>query len=293
MSFTDIIRFGNIRCQFDHFGTGIFEDTWKWQLDPYRTFSNSVLPVQLVIQNADTKATVSDVLLWEETSGFFSRQVFRNAIGGTNWIYIRNRKNEIYLQYTVSPEWDRISLQVDHTQTAGHLAFVYLGQIFPYCALKNNMITFHGVLMEYQGHGIIISAPSGIGKTTHARLWRDYRNALIINGDRASCYIKDGTWIGCGLPWSGTSGEQINRSVPLKALVVLERGERNEAHRITGLEAFGTVLPHLQYPAWDKEMVNKAMEKLDQFLSEIPIIRFCCRPDLESVDVLYQALEKL
>ncbi|MGN0204726.1 MAG: hypothetical protein ACI4BB_09290 [Coprococcus sp.] len=173
------------------------------------------------------------------------------------------------------------------------MAFEYLGHIIPHVLLKHDILTFHGVLMEYEGQGIIISAPSGTGKTTHARLWRDYKNALIINGDRATCRKVDGIWTGFGLPWSGTSGEQINRSVPLKALVVLERGEANEACRMAGLEAFGAVLPHVQCPVWDKELVGKAMELTDDFLREVPVIRLRCRPDVESVEVLRNILGEI
>ena len=159
--------------------------------------------------------------------------------------------------------------------------------------LKHQMLTFHGVLMEHNGCGIIISAPSGTGKTTHARMWRDSRNALIINGDRATCQNINGVWTGFGLPWSGTSGEQINRSVPITAIVVLEQGETNQARQITSpLEAFMMLLPHVQYPSWDKEMTSKAMDLLEDFLKEIPVIRLSCLPDLEAVDVLEKAIEQ-
>lgn len=270
-----------------------FWNTWKWKIDPYR--------ISLPVPECDLSVSLSVVedewlpkdLLWEKQAGFFNSRVFSTSDGRTLWEYFRIKNNEVILRYTASSLWDRITLLQDHSKTSGHLAFEYLGQMIQGPLLKHGILTFHGVLMEHQGYGIIISAFSGTGKTTHARLWRDYRNALIINGDRASCCVKDGTWTGFGLPWSGTSGEQINRSVPLKALVVLERGSQNEAHRIMDLEAFGAVLPHLQYPAWNREMTNKAMAMLDQFLRTIPVIRLRCRPDLEAVHVLYKSLEEL
>ena len=64
----------------------------------------------------------------------------------------------------------------------------------------------HGVLMEWQGKGIILTASSGTGKTTHARLWREYENALIINGDRVLIRKEEGQWYAFGTPWSGSSG---------------------------------------------------------------------------------------
>ena len=229
-------------------------------------------------------------LLHQQPCGFFQHQIFLKKDGEKIWKYVRSKNQRLYLEYSINPDWSRISLVVDNTETVGIISFEYLTRILPGSLLLHNILTFHGVLMEYQGQGIIISAPSGTGKTTHARMWRDRYHSLIINGDRATVQRQDGIWTGFGLPWSGTSGEQINRSVPLKALVVLERGEKNDAHQITGLEAFGAVWPHLLYPGWDREMTGRAMDQLDIFLREIPIIRFSCRPDPESVDVLYHEI---
>ena len=231
--------------------------------------------------------------LQSEEAGFFDRLVFRLEDGGTLWRYVRRKNQNVILSYMVTPDWGTITLLEDYSDTAGQLAFEYLGQIMPSVLLNHHILTFHGVLMEHNGRGIIISADSGVGKTTHARLWRDHRNALIINGDRATCRNVNGVWTGFGLPWSGSSGEQINRSVPLQALVVLERGEVNQAHPVTGLEAFGGVLPHMQCPVWDEELTGTAMDLLDDFLGAIPVIRLRCRPDVEAVEVLQKVLEEL
>lgn len=173
------------------------------------------------------------------------------------------------------------------------MAFEYLAHLLTACMLAHGLLTFHGVLMEYEGNGIIISAASGTGKTTHARLWHDLRRALIINGDRAVCAKTAEGWTGYGLPWSGTSGEQINRSVAIRALVVLRRGETNEAHRISALEAFHQVFAHVLYPSWDKALTEKMMDLLESFLRDVPIFLLSCRPDAESVDVLHDALAEV
>ena len=207
------------------------------------------------------------------------------------WQYERSKNHELQLRYYISSKWDQIQLLEDHSHTDGHLAFEYLGQIIPPVMLRHCMLTFHGVLMEYEGYGIIISAPSGTGKTTHARMWRDLRRALIINGDRAACQKVDGIWTGFGLPWSGTSGEQINRSIPIKAMVVLERNEENRAFQIKGMEAFLSAWANVLKPNWDTALSEKALDLLEDFLRTIPVIRLCCRPDADSVEVLSHVLE--
>lgn len=291
-------KFGDLWCQFQNFDLECFWNLWQWKLDPYQKLVSSQISHGLNISGGVCKQTSSfndkKELLLSETSGFFDRRVYRCTNGGTIWSLIRRANEKVYLQYAVSPAWDEIILLTDCTNTAGNLAFEYLGQIIPCVLLKHQILTFHGVLMEYHGKGIIISAPSGTGKTTHARMWRDSRNALIINGDRATCQKVDGIWAGFGLPWSGSSGEQINRSVLITAIVMLERGDMNQAQQLTNpLEAFVSLLPHVQYPSWDKKLASQAMDLLEDFLQEIPVIRLHCLPDFEAVDVLENAIKQL
>lgn len=75
--------------------------------------------------------------------------------------------------------------------------------------------------------------------------------------------------------------------------MVLERGEINEATRLTLPETLPAILPHLLYPGWDRELTDRAMEWLDSLLCAVSVIRLRCRPDAEAVDVLCRALEAL
>lgn len=295
MSASFTVDFAKIRCWFDNFGFSPFYDSWQWKLDPFRFMDSEKSHCKIYFRNVQAKEEFSDVKekVYEVQDGFFLRQVFVLQDGGTQWRYVRKSSGEILLSYYINRKWSEIILSEDHTGSAGHMAFEYLCHLFPPCGLQQDILTFHGVLMEYDGYGVIISAPSGTGKTTHARLWRDYKRALIINGDRATCRKVNDVWTGFGLPWSGTSGEQINRSVPIKAIVVLERGEENKAFSVKGQDAFAALLPHILCPTWDGELTGKALDLLDDFMKSIPVIRLQCRPDLESVDVLMKVLKEV
>lgn len=280
-------------CLEEWFNVALWEPL-KWKVDPYAVKNNcdiiADIEIKYMLLNKDI---VLGKLLYVEPMGFFEWKVYDSQDGNRIWQVVRKNSQKIYLQYLVSADWKTIHLMKDDTNTCKQTAFEYAGIILTAAFIKYSLLSFHGVLMEHNGSGVIISAASGTGKTTHARLWRDHKNTLIINGDRAVCKHTDKGWIGYGTPWSGTSGEQINRSVPLKALVVLERSEKNSAEVIYGMEAFGAVFPHVLYPSWDKELTEKAMDLLGNFMNHIPIIRLRCRPDVESVDVLNQVLEEL
>ncbi|MBQ9545440.1 MAG: hypothetical protein IJV00_09980, partial [Clostridia bacterium] len=45
---------------------------------------------------------------------------------------------------------------------------------------------FHGACVSFEKGGYLFTAPSGTGKTTHIRLWRNYLggNVDIVNGDK-------------------------------------------------------------------------------------------------------------
>ena len=291
MSTSCLASLAGMLCQFRQYGSSSFCDSWEWKLDPYSVYDRHQ-PVDLYIENADV-AIDEETALYEQQDGFFLRRISRTKEGGTLWQYLRKKNLNVLLSYHVSADWKRITLLKDHSSSCGQMAFEYLAHLLTACMLAHGLLTFHGVLMEYEGNGIIISAVSGTGKTTHARLWRDLRRALIINGDRAVCAKTAEGWTGYGLPWSGTSGEQINRSVAIRALVVLRRGETNEAHRISALEAFHQVFAHVLYPSWDKALAEKMMDLLESFLRDVPIFLLSCRPDAESVDVLHAALAEV
>ena len=291
MSTSCVASLAGMLCQFRQYGSSSFCDSWEWKLDPYSVYDRHQ-PVDLYIENADV-AIDEETVLYEQQDGFFLRRISRTKEGGMLWQYLRKKNMNVLLSYHVSADWKRITLLKDHSSSCGQMAFEYLAHLLTACMLAHGLLTFHGVLMEYEGNGIIISAASGTGKTTHARLWRDLRRALIINGDRAVCAKTAEGWTGYGLPWSGTSGEQINRSVAIRALVVLRRGETNEAHRISALEAFHQVFAHVLYPSWDKALAEKMMDLLESFLRDVPIFLLSCRPDAESVDVLHDALDEV
>lgn len=289
------IAFAGVHFSFHNFMSDSFLDTWSWKVDPWKIFntSNRLHGLETINITRTTTQSVGNEplsLLYDERTGFFERRVYYLPTGETRWDFVRSKRDELLLRYLVNAEWNKITLQQDNTKTQGIVAFEYLAQMMPGICLKQGILTLHCALVEYNGMSIAICAPSGTGKTTHARLWRDHKNALILNGDRALCRRKEGCWIAYGSSWSGTSGEQINRHAPLKALVILERAEENFVIRLKSTELFAGVFPHILYPSWDKKMLELAMDQLENLLLSVPVYRIKCRPETEAVDILYQSI---
>lgn len=292
MNHLTLYKMGTVVVSLENYGDIMIWGIPLWKLDPYRIQDSKVSPDLSISLTVSEKEICSKKLLKKEKAGFFQHIIY-GVPDGLIWQYERSRNHEVQLSYYISLKEERIQLLEDYSQTGGYLAFEYLAQIMPLVMLRHRMITIHGVLMEYEGYGIIISAPSGTGKTTHARMWRDLKHALIINGDRATCQKISGVWTGFGLPWSGTSGEQVNRSIPIKALVLLERSEKNQAFRISGTEAFVSAWTNVIKPSWNKTLSESALDLLENFLQTVPIIRLRCRPDEGSVEALAYVLGEI
>lgn len=265
--------------------------TWQWKLDPFITAlpSADATKISFAKNEIDTHNAQSVSC---EKDGFFSREVIQ-CESGTVHRLVRNSNSQVMLSFFADESYKIINLIEDNTDSSGQAAFEFLGRLAVYSMIEQAVLPFHGVLVEYNGKGIIITAPSETGKTTHARLWRDEKNALIINGDNSCCRKENGKWQGLGIPWCGTSGECINRTVEIAALVILERGEENKAFRLNEYDAFCGVHPMIFYPSWDCKKTETAIDLCNEFLKDIPAFKLECRPDSEAVDVLHRALEGL
>ena len=64
----------------------------------------------------------------------------------------------------------------------------------------------HAALVEKDGYGVVFLGPSGMGKSTQAKLWVEHQGADFIIGDRPGLRRIDGQWIGFGMPWVGRQG---------------------------------------------------------------------------------------
>ena len=108
----------------------------------------------------------------------------------------------------------------------GIRAYSMLGEAFKYVALANNGFVFHSSTIDYLGKGILFSADSGTGKSTHTQQWLKYYpyETRIINDDTPFIRIIKGKNYVFGTPWAGKSDLNLNVVVPLDTIVFLERG---------------------------------------------------------------------
>lgn len=152
---------------------------------------------------------------------------------------------------------------------------------------------FHGSAISVDGEGYLFTAKSGTGKSTHTRRWRRYfgSRCITVNDDKPLLLIKDDCVMICGTPWDGKHRMSTNIMVPMKGLVVLERGEINEIHPINVMEALPLLLQQTYRPANPASM-STTLVLLEKMTKLVKLYRLRCNMALESARVAYEGMNR-
>lgn len=160
----------------------------------------------------------------------------------------------------------------------------------PYQLLKQGTLILHSASIEVDGEAILFMAPSGIGKSTQARLWEEFRSAKTLNGDKNAIFRKEGKFMAGGVPFCGTSHICENYESPLKAIVFLKQAKENQIRRLKGMEAVKAVFENCFGHQKVLECMEGMMTIVTDLLQEIPVYELACTPDENAVVCLEKML---
>ena len=158
--------------------------------------------------------------------------------------------------------------------------------------LAQNALVFHCAYILHEGQAILFSGPSGMGKSTQAGLWEQYRGVETINGDRALLRPIDGRWYACGWPVCGSSGICQDRQYPIRAVVMLSQAKENAARRLSPSEAFLQLYPQVTTNRWDTARSAQVLDLVTQLAESQPVFHLACDISRQAVEVLAQALDE-
>ena len=175
----------------------------------------------------------------------------------------------------------------------------YLETLAVYRKLAEQMprydtVLFHGSCLAVDGCGYLFTAVSGTGKSTHARLWREYlgEKVVMVNDDKPLILVKQDKAVAFGTPWSGKHHLDNDISVTLKSICIIERAQTNSMSRISAYEAYPVLMQQLYRPL-DGDVLKKSMVLFDRLLSKVSLWRLKCNMDLEAAEVAYNAMKGL
>ena len=151
----------------------------------------------------------------------------------------------------------------------------------------------HGAVVATKDMGaVIFTAPSGIGKTTHMKLWLEHiPGAFVVNGDKPLLRFAGDSCEVCGTPWAGKEAMQTNIILPLRAICFLERGDKNEIEKSTFDEYYPMLFQQTYRPSEQSAMI-KTMELIKRVGTSVPLYRLRCNMDPEAAKVAYDGMAK-
>jgi len=150
----------------------------------------------------------------------------------------------------------------------------------------------HSSSLAWRGHGIAFSANSGTGKSTHVGLWKQRfgDEVTIINDDKPAIVFEEEQPMLCGTPWSGKTALNSNQSVPLDAIVFIERGEQNSIRRLDTMESYFNLTSQIARPYYDAALGVKVVEFTEHLLATVPIYCLTCNISQEAVETVIKTV---
>lgn len=158
--------------------------------------------------------------------------------------------------------------------------------------MNENRLLLHASYIDSRFDGLAFSGPSGIGKTTQARLWCTAGEGRMLNGDKLILNKEHGRWIGYGSPYAGSSACYVNDACPLKCLLFLKQGAECQLEPLSTAESFRRIYAELTVNYWDRQYVEKICDLAQQLSEDVPAYEFTCTPTKEAVDFLKDYLQK-
>ena len=182
----------------------------------------------------------------------------------------------------------------EYSSTMGYLETLAIYRKICERLVNGNIILVHSSVLMVDGQAVMFLAPSGTGKSTHSRLWRQVYGDRItmINDDKPLVSVRtdnNGTHLTVyGTPWCGKHGIETNTSAPVKAIFILKRNEINEATKRGFRDAFPYIFNQTYRP--DNEiLMRKTLLLATTFAQNVDIFELGCNMEEEAAKVAYRA----
>ena len=174
------------------------------------------------------------------------------------------------------------------------LAYMESGCQFYIKLLYYNGFYLHSSAVEMDGKAYLFSAHSGVGKSTHTRLWQEIFGdaAQVFNDDKPALRRLDGRWYAYGTPWCGKDGINQNKKVPLAGICFLKRSSENRIRQLTAMEALQKILPQTTYRLRKPERMDLLLDHVEKIIREIPVFELENRPEPAAARLSYETMSR-
>ena len=158
---------------------------------------------------------------------------------------------------------------------------------------KGDGIIFHSSALMVDGEVFLFTAPSGTGKSTHARLWRELLGdkVIMVNDDKPIIRMIDGEFYAYGTPWTGKHGLGENVRGKIKAICKIYQSKENVIEKADNKQMIFVVLGQTIRPSEPNRMINLT-DLIDKMLSSVDKYTLGCNMDISAAELAYKTMAK-
>ena len=232
----------------------------------------------------------------EEVQSIKSATILKLA-DGRHCRYSRNMNGDIFLATYYNDDYSDVEIQMRKGMI--HPQFTSEGWEYSLTgfSFQDRLVTLGGGVLHassiaWRGNGIAFSANSGTGKSTHVGLWKELLGdeVTVVNDDKPAIVFDGDQAMLCGTPWSGKHAINTNVTVPLRAIVFIERGAQNSIRRLDPLRSYFYLTSQLARPYYDVNLGEKLVEFSELLLAKVPIYCLTCNISTEAVETVIKEL---
>ena len=261
------------------------------------------LEVQRLVTDASPCTFSNDLFRWEKLESIIVELVDINIMllgkeqGMKSFFNGYESGGEPFLMITVSDEDIRReeaahSIEKRWKLAPASLEFCAIQRRIASCFSSQGTILFHGSAICVDGRTYIFTAPSGTGKSTHSRLWRELlidHDVVMVNDDKPFLKVEKGIVTAYGSPWMGKEGIGCNMSAPVEAICSISQGKKNVIREATPEEMFPIFFEQSLRP-FDKEGTEKYLHTLDVLTRSVRLYKLECDISLEAARLSYETM---
>lgn len=202
--------------------------------------------------------------------------------------YVSNEKEDFFIEIKpqdIEFERERSTIKCSD----GYLELLAIHRKISEIMPKYNTILFHGSVLAMDGKAYLFTAPSGTGKSTHTRLWKEYfkERVIVVNDDKPFLKIEGDAVFAYGTPWDGKHRLSSNIKVPLKGICILSQDKENWIRKIDGKSVYPYLYNQVYHILSEKENAIKTLQLFDKLLLNVPIYKMGCNISFEAVETSY------
>ena len=157
--------------------------------------------------------------------------------------------------------------------------------------LEKDVLLVHGSAIAWREKCYVFCAPSGTGKSTHTRLWREMLGdgAVMVNDDKPYIRVDGESITVYGSPYDGKHHLSSNIAVPLEAVCFLSRAAENAVEKTDFRSVFPRLIESTYLPETREETLH-VLNLLEEVGKRTAFYTMGCNMLPEAAETAFRAM---